>query len=83
MAATAARGRLQYPECPRGHIKVSDYNTLEGMEWEEEDEGRICRDQYGDLKEKKLVEEKENGKDAATNGKDDVETKKQKTDDDD
>ena len=48
MAASAARGRLQYPECPGGHIKVSDYNTLELMEWEEEeDEGRICRDQYG------------------------------------
>ena len=39
--------RLQYPECPGGHIKVSDYNTLEGMKWEEEDGGRICRDQYG------------------------------------
>lgn len=37
MAATAASGRLQYPECPGGHIKVSDYNTLEGMEWEGEE----------------------------------------------
>lgn len=38
MAATAAHRRLQYPECPAGHIKVSDYNTLEGMEWEEREE---------------------------------------------
>ncbi|KAG7233323.1 hypothetical protein INR49_007222 [Caranx melampygus] len=66
------------PRVPRGHIKVSDYNTLEGMEWEEE--GRICRD-HMDLKEKKLVEEKENGKDAATNGKENEENGEPDVDD--
>lgn len=49
MVMAGARRKLQYPECPGGHIKVSDYNTLEGMEEEEEEGGwgRICRDQYG------------------------------------
>lgn len=73
-----SRQRTTIPRVPLGaHIKVSDYTTLEGG-WSgkrrrREEGTRTCFNfwfcSHQDLKEKKLVEEKENGKDAATNGK--------------
>lgn len=62
------------PRMPWGPIKVSDYSPFGGGGEKEGLQLLLVVVTAGgllpqDLKEKKLVEEKENGKDAATNGK--------------
>lgn len=73
--------RLQYPECPGGtaeyQITTQGGGGEEGSgpapsslwDWSNWDNSTSFVCLLQDLKEKKLLEEKENGKDSATNGK--------------